>query len=188
MNIRNLSMMALLFPLLAGCFPLVATGVGAGVAMIEDRRSTGAYVDDQSIELKAGGRISEKLKDEVHINVTSFNRNVLLTGEAPSEKHKADAERLVMSVPNVRSISNEIAIAGASSLGSRSNDALLTSKVKGRFFDAGKFYANHVKVVTENGVVYLIGLVKQKEAEDAKVIASSTGGVQKVVTVFEYLD
>jgi osmotically-inducible protein OsmY len=122
----------------------------------------------------------------VHVNVTSYNRMLLLTGEAPSAEIKADIEKLaVRLVPNVKSISNELAIAGPSSLGGRSNDTYLTSKVKARFVDANKFSANHVKVVTEAGVVFLLGLVTQTEANDAVEIARTTGGVQKVVRVFE---
>ena len=183
-----LSLSLLLLTVLSGCAPVVATGVGVGVSVLEDRRTGGAFVEDQGIELKAERRISEKLRDNVHVNVTSFNRNVLLTGEAPTEAMKKEVERLVISVENVRNVTNEIAVAGISSFTSRSNDTLITSKVKGRFLDAKKFQINHVKVVTESGVVYLLGLVKRKEADDAVEIARSTGGVSKVVKVFEYLD
>ena len=121
----------------------------------------------------------------MHVNVTSYNRMLLLTGEAPSAEIKADIEKLASGVPNVKSISNELAIAGPSSLGGRSNDTYLTSKVKARFVDANKFSANHVKVVTEAGVVFLLGIVTQTEANDAVEIARTTGGVQKVVRVLE---
>lgn len=173
---------------LQGCFPVVATGVGTGVLMAEDRRSSGIFIEDQEIELKAGNRISEKFGDKVHIDVTSFNLNVLLTGEAPTEQLKQEVEQVVRGVPNVRYITNAIAIAGPSSLASRSNDVYLTSKVKARFIDADKFQVNHVKVVTENGVVYLLGLVTHKEAAEATEIARTTGGVQKVVQVFQYIN
>lgn len=182
------SLSLLLLTVLSGCVPIVATGIGVGVGVLEDRRTSGAFVEDQGIELKAEKRINEKLRNDVHINVTSFNRNVLLTGEAPTEAMKKDVERLVISVENVRNVTNEIAVAGISSFTSRSNDTLITSKVKGRFLDAQKFQINHVKVVTESSVVYLLGLVKRKEADDAVEIARSTGGVSKVVKVFEYLD
>lgn len=178
----------MLLPALHGCFPAVATGVGTGMLMAEDRRTSGAFVEDEGIELKAANSISEKFKDQVHINITSFNRNVLLTGEAPSEALRAEIENLVRGLPNVRAITNEIAIAAPSSLVSRSNDTYLTSKVKAHFIDTAKFQVNHVKVVTENGVVYLLGLAKRKETEDAVEIARTTGGVRKVVKVFEYID
>jgi osmotically-inducible protein OsmY len=173
---------------LQGCFPVVATGVGTGVLMVEDRRTSGTFIEDQAIEFKAASRIGEKFDDQVHINVTSYNGNVLLTGEAPSEAVKQEIAGMAQGVPKVAHITNEIAIAGNASLASRSNDAYITSKIKARFIDADKFQANHVKVVTENSVVYLLGLVKHKEAEDATEIASTTSGVQKVVKVFEYID
>lgn len=191
-NRKCLMLLLLLFPCLSGCALLVATGVasgvGAGVAVSQDRRTSGMFVEDQAIELKSRRRISEKMGKEVNVNVTSFNRIVLLTGEAPSEALKKEIGKLVMGIENVRDVTNEIAVAGASSFASRSNDTLITSKVKARFMDSGEFRANHVKVVTEDGVVYLLGLVKAEEAESAVNIARSTGGVRKVVKVFEYLE
>ena len=173
---------------LQGCFPVVATGAGTGVLMAEDRRTSGTYIEDQGIELKAANRLSDKFKDTVHVNITSYNRIVLMTGEVPNEAAKQEAERIVQGTPNVRNVVNELAIAGNSSYTSRSNDTYLTSKVKVRFVDMGKFQANHVKVVTENNVVYLLGLVTHKEADNAVELARTTSGVQKVVKVFEYLD
>ncbi|WP_074684986.1 MULTISPECIES: BON domain-containing protein [Nitrosomonas] len=182
---------ALLF-LLPGCAPMILTGVGvgagAGALMVEDRRSSGMYIDDEGIELKTNRRIGERLGDRVHVNVTSFNRNVLLTGEAPDEFTKKEIEKLAMSIENVQNISNEITIAPKSSLSSRSNDALITSKVKARFINNKVFQMNHIKVVTENGVVYLLGLVTRKEGDTATRIASTTESVLRVVKVFEYLD
>ncbi|HUW49497.1 MAG TPA: BON domain-containing protein [Sulfuricella sp.] len=173
---------------LQGCFPVVATGAGTGVLMAEDRRTTGAYIEDEGIELKAGNRLNDKFKDAVYINVTSYNRNVLMTGEVPTETAKQDAEQIVRSIAGVRNIINELAIAGNSSYTTRSSDTYLTSKVKVRFVDLGKFQTNHIKVVTENSVVYLLGMVTHKEADSAVEIARTTSGVQKVVKVFEYLD
>jgi len=173
---------------LQGCFPVVATGAGTGVLMAEDRRTSGTYIEDQGIELKASNRLDEKFKDTVHINITSYNRTVLMTGEVPTDAAKQEAEKIVRGVPNVSNVLNELVIAGISSYTSRSNDTYLTSKVKVRFVDLGKFQANHVKVVTENNVVYLLGMVTRKEAENAVEIARTTGGVQKVVKLFEYLD
>ncbi|BAN36310.1 putative periplasmic or secreted lipoprotein [Sulfuricella denitrificans skB26] len=173
---------------LQGCFPVVATGAGTAVLMAEDRRTSGIYIEDQGIELKASNRLDEKFKDTIHVNVTSYNRTVLITGEVPSEATKQEAETTVRGVPNVRNVLNELAIAGVSSYTSRSNDSYLTSKVKVRFVDLGKFQANHIKVVTENNVVYLLGIVKRNEADSAVEIARTTGGVQKVVKLFEYID
>jgi osmotically-inducible protein OsmY len=187
---RWVFLFALLFPFLPGCAALIAagvvSGVGTGVAVSQDRRTGGIFVEDEGIEVKSGRRISEKFGSEVHVNVTSFNRNVLLTGEVPSESAKKEISSLVMGVENVRNVTNEIIVGGISSFMSRSNDALITSKVKGRFMDAGKFQVNHVKVVTENGVVFLLGMVSREEAESAVEVASSTSGVKKVVKIFEY--
>ncbi|BCT66603.1 BON domain-containing protein [Nitrosospira sp. NRS527] len=190
---RNLKwLLILLFPFLSGCAVLVAasvvSGVGAGAAVSQDRRTSGMFVEDEGIEFKGGRRISEKMGRDVNVNVTSFNRNVLLTGEAPTDGLKKEIGKLVTGVENVRKVTNEIAVGDVSSFSSRSNDALLTSKVKARFLDGGEFQVNHVKVVTEDAVVYLLGLVKAKEADSAVDIARSTSGVRKVVKVFEYLD
>ena len=186
-KLRNAALIALCLPVLAGCFGAAAVGVGTGALMITDRRNSETYVTDQGLELRAGNRISEKHGDKVHVNVTSYNRMLLLTGEAPNPQVKADIEKLAAGVPNVKSITNELGIAGPSSFGGRSNDTYITSKVKARFVDANKFSTNHVKVVTEAGVVFLLGLVTQAEANDAVEIARTTGGVQKVVRVFEII-
>lgn len=173
---------------LQGCFPVIATGAGTGVLMAEDRRTSGTFIEDQGIELKASKRLDEKFKNTVHINITSYNRTVLMTGEVLTDAAKQEAEEIVRGIPNVSNVINELAIGVGSSYTSRSNDTYLTSKVKVRFVDIGKFQANHVKVVTENSVVYLLGMVTRKEAENAVEIAAHTGGVQKVVKLFEYLD
>lgn len=186
-NFLRTTALLLCLPFLAGCFGAAVVGVGAGALMLTDRRASETYVTDEGIELRAGNRISENHGTKVHVNVTSYNRMVLLTGEVPSAAVKAEVEKLINAVPNVKSISNELAIAGPSSLTGRSNDSYLTSKVKARFVDAQKFSANHVKVVTEAGVVFLLGLVTQTEADAAVEIARTTGGVQKVVRVFEII-
>jgi osmotically-inducible protein OsmY len=178
----------LLLATLPGCFPLVATGMGAAVLMADDRRTTGSIVEDEGIENKALLRVQQKHSDGVHLNVTSFNRVVLLTGEAPSADVRSDIERIVREIDNVRSVQNEVAVGPTTTLMIRSNDSVQTSKVKARFLDANKFRANHVKVVNENGVVYLMGIVKRQEAQDAAEIARTTSGVQRVIRVFEYMD
>lgn len=191
MRILVLLTTVLTIPLLQGCFGLAAVGAGAGVGtavlVSEDRRTVGAITEDQEIELKARGRISEQVKEAVHISVTSYNRTVLLTGQAPSAEIKKQIEAIVADMSNVRAIENDIQIAAPSSLTSRANDSYLTSKVKARMLDSEQFQVNHVKVVTENNVVYLLGLVTRKEAEAAAEIARTTDGVQKVVKVFEYV-
>ncbi|MBX9638078.1 BON domain-containing protein [Nitrosomonas sp.] len=180
----------LIFPFLVGCVPMFAVGTAAGTGayISEDRRTSGMFIEDEGIELKGSRRIYQQFGDKVHINITSYNRMVLLTGEAPTETIKGDIEKLIMGVDNVRKIFNEIAVAGNTSLASRSNDTLITSKVKTRFLTERKFQINHVKIVTENEVVYLLGVVTRQEADNAAQIASATSGVKKVVKVFEYLN
>ena len=174
-------------PLLQGCFPIVATGVGAGAAMVSDRRSSGAYVEDESIEWKVSSRIRERFGDAVHVNVTSYNRIVLLTGEAPSEAIRSELGGVASGVENVRGIVNEVAVGGNSTLSARANDTLITSNVKARFVDAQRVAAHVVKVVTEANVVFLLGLVTRAEGDEAARIASTSKGVRKVVRVFEYI-
>ncbi|SDY34071.1 Osmotically-inducible protein OsmY, contains BON domain [Nitrosomonas sp. Nm58] len=184
--------LVLLLSILSGCVPLMVAGVGVGTGtgalMNEDRRSSGIFIEDQSIELKTNRRINEQLGRDARINVTSFNRNVLLTGEVPNEFMRSEAEKLTMSVDNVRNVFNEISISEKTALSIRTNDSLITSKVKGRFLSERKFQINYVKVVTENSIVYLLGLVTREEGDSAAQIASTTAGARKVVKVFEYLN
>ena len=172
---------------LTACLPLVAGGAAAGGAVVADRRTSGFYVEDENIELKAVKKMETNLGEHAHVNVTSYNRNILLTGEVPDAAAKAKAELLIKEIENVRTITNEIVVGTKSSLSSRSNDTYLTSKVKTKFVTENKFKANYVKVVTENSVVYLLGIVTKAEADDATAIASNTDGVVKVVKVFEYM-
>lgn len=178
---------AVLLPGLTACVPVAAVGVGTGALVFADRRPTETYIADEAIETRTVNRINEKFGETVHVNVASFNRAVLLTGEVPSEARKAEAEKIAATVPNVRAITNELLVAGASSFGARSNDSYVTSKVKARFIDANKFAVNHVKVVTEAGAVYLLGIVTQREADAAVDIARTTGGVLKAVRIFEII-
>jgi osmotically-inducible protein OsmY len=166
--------------------PVVVGGAAAGGAMAADRRTSGIYIEDENIELKALKLMETNLGEHAHVNVTSYNRNVLLTGEVPTAESKTKAESLVKEITNIRNMTNEIAISPKSSIGSRSNDSYLTSKIKTKFVTENKFPANYVKVVTENSVVYLIGIVTQAEADAAAEIARNTSGVTKVVKVFEY--
>jgi osmotically-inducible protein OsmY len=173
-------------PLLQGCVPLAVTGAGAAVLMADDRRTTGIYIEDESIEWKALARIRE-VSRLAHVNATSFNRKVLLTGEAPSADERKRIEDAVKGIPSVVEVTNEVQVAGASSMASRGSDALITSNVKARMVNNGKFAPNHVKVVTEAGTVYLMGLVTQPEGEAAAEIARTTSGVTRVVKVFDYV-
>ena len=178
---------ASIVPALQGCIPMVATGVTTGVLATFDRRSIGTQTEDESIEWKAASRIGEKLGNEAHINVTSFNRKVLMTGEVPSAEAKAEAERILIEVPNVQGVYNELTVGPVTSYSDRSNDAFITSKVKSRFVDSGKFNAVHVKVVTEAGVAFLLGMVTQPEADSAISVARTTASVKKVVNLLEII-
>ena len=183
--------LALIVSALQGCVAVVATTAAGGVLVAEDRRTNAAMFEDESLELKTQRRISEKFdqyRDTIHTNITSYNRNVLITGEVPSEEVKDGIGKILKETDNVRNVTNELANAAPTSIGSRSNDTLITSKVKSRFIEARKFQPNWVKVVTENKVVYLMGIVNHKEAADAADIAATTSGVEKVVKVFEYTD
>jgi len=165
---------------------LGAAGGAAAYSIVEDRRSSGVQIDDETIQLRAQNRVSERFGDKAHVTVTSFNRMALLTGEAPEEAIRDEIGRIVQSVPNVRGITNEVQIAIPTPRASRINDEVITTKVKGRLIDSGKANPVHVKVVTEAGVVYLMGVVTDREAEDAVEIARTTGGVRKVVKIFDY--
>jgi osmotically-inducible protein OsmY len=184
----NYLFLAAVLSSLQGCFPVIATGVSTGALMVADRRTTGTYIEDESIEDKAVNQINLKYKDTVHVNVTSFNRHVLVTGEAPNEETKADIAKIVAGVVNVKAVSNELTVSGKTGFTSRSSDTIITGDVKMRFVNNKVFQPDHVKVITENGVVFLMGLVYHKEADAAAEIASTTSGVQRVVRVFEYLD
>lgn len=178
---------ATILPALQGCVPAVVAGATAGALATMDRRSLGTQTEDETIEWKASARVSEKLGDTAHINYTSYDRKVLLTGEVNSAEDKAEAERIVSLVPNVAAVLNELAVGPVSSFSDRSNDSFITSKVKSRSLDTGKFNPVHIKVVTEAGVVYLMGLVTQPEADAAIKVARTTGGVKKVVNLFEII-
>ena len=171
---------------LQGCIEMAAVGAGAAVMSAVDRRTTGAQVDDEGIELRASNRVSERFADKVHVNVTSFNRHALLTGETPDAKAKEEIEKIVAAVPSVRTVTNDLEVMPKTEFRNWTYDASITSKVKARFLDAGKFNPLHVKVVTERSVVYLLGVVTETEANDAVEITRTTGGVRKVVKLFDY--
>ena len=178
---------ALALPLLQGCVEMaIIGGAGVAVATAEDRRTTATQLEDRGIALRAANRIDDRYGDRVHVNVTVFNRHVLLTGEVGDENTRADVEAIARSVPNVAGVVNDVQVAGVSSTTSRSNDTLITSSVKTRLADNDKVNMFHVKVVTEAAVVYLLGVVTEQEAAAAVEIARTTSGVRKVVKVFEY--
>ena len=171
--------------LLAGCAPLVIGAAAGTVLMVSDRRSSGAQIDDEAIELRAGARMREAFGDRAHINITSYNRQVLLTGEAPTDAIRQQAEQIAARVDNVRTVINEIGVGSPTTLPQRSGDVLITGKVRASFVDAQDLQATAFKVVTERGIVYLMGRVTQREADRATSIARQINGVQKVVRAFE---
>ncbi|OSZ68058.1 transporter [Hydrogenophaga sp. IBVHS2] len=173
---------------MSACAPLVVGGAAVGTALVAvDRRTSGAQLDDQGIELRASNRIKEQFGERANVSVTSYNRQVLLTGEAASEAVKAEVERVVAGVDNVRSIVNELAVVNSPTFSQRSSDTLITGKVKAGMVDAKDLSAVAFKVVTTRGTVYMMGRVTQREANRATEIARNTSGVTRVVRVFEIL-
>ena len=187
---RNLTLLTLAIGLsstLTACFPVLLGGAVMTGLVATDRRTSGAQLEDEGIELRAASRVRDNLGDRVHVNVTSFNRRVLLTGEVPSAQDRQLVEQVVSRVENVQSVVNELAVLGNTTLAQRSSDTLVTGRVKAAFVDANDLYFNSLKVVTERGTVYLMGRVTQREADRATDIARSTPGTQKVVRVFEII-
>ena len=174
--------------LLSGCGALIVGGVVVGSAMVAtDRRTTGAQVDDETIEVKSSSRMSETFGDKVRIETTSYNRMVLLTGEVANDADKTTAEQTVARVPNVASVVNELAVGPLNTFGERSKDTYVTTKVKASLVDAKDLFANSIKVTTHRGVVYLMGRVTEREATRAAEVARGVSGVAKVVRVFEVI-
>ncbi|MBL8277586.1 MAG: BON domain-containing protein [Pelomonas sp.] len=174
--------------LATGCAPLLIGGaMVGGVQVATDRRTSGTQLEDETIELKAGARIREQLGDKVHINVNSYNRVVLITGEARNEADQAEVERIVSGVENVTKVMNEVGVTMLSSLSSRSNDVVIQGKIKAQLIDARDLLSNAFYVVVERGQAYLMGRVTEREANRATEIARQVGGVKKVVRAFEII-
>jgi osmotically-inducible protein OsmY len=191
----NKSITLCLIPLLtvifvAGCAPAVIGGVAGSAAVLHDTRTTGTVVEDEAIELKAARAIfnDKELFSRCHVNVTSYNMNVLVTGEAPTESLKQKVIHIVRNTPKVKRVYDEIIISEPSSIVSRSSDSVLTTKVKTQLFLIKDFDSTRVKVLTERGIVYLMGFLTKKEAKAVTEMARRVGGVQKVAKLFEYLD
>ena len=165
---------------------LGAAGSAAAYSIAEDRRTSGTQFDDETIQPRTQSRVSDRFGDRVHLTVTSFNRMALLTGEAPDDAAREEIGKIALGVPSVRAVTNEMQIAPPTTRASRVADEFITLKVKVRFINSGKVSPVHAKIVTEAGVVYLIGLVTEQEGEDAVEIARTTDGVRKVVKIVEY--
>ncbi len=184
---------AALTVLLQACAPLLVGGAATGASVAHDRRTAGSVVEDQAIELKAFTELNAQpeLKRQGHINVTSFNMIVLVSGEAPSEALRQRAGEVIGAIEKVRRVHNEVVVAAPSALMSRSSDSLITAKVKTSLFNVKgyeSFDPTRVKVVTENGTVFLMGILSRAEGDATALAASKVGGVQRVVKLFEYLD
>lgn len=170
---------------LSACAPLIVGGAVVTGVMATDRRTTGTQVEDESIEIKVAGAVRKEMGDRIHLNVTSYNRQVLLSGEVRTSADKERAEKIAQSQENVKSVVNDLAIMDISSVTQRSKDIVLTGRIKAAFVDAKDLQVNAIKVVTERGIVYLMGRVTPREAKRATDIARSMSGVTKVVRVFE---
>ncbi|MFN9728295.1 BON domain-containing protein [Acidovorax sp.] len=172
---------------LSACAPLIVGGAVVGGVMAVDRRTAGTQIEDEGIELRAAARIREALGDRVHVNITSYNRQALLTGEVSNAQDRQAVEQIVSRVDNVRSVVNDLAVMAPSTLGQRSNDTFITGKVRASLVDARDLSANAFKVVTERNIVYLMGRVSQREAARATEVTRGVSGVAKVVRVFEII-
>jgi osmotically-inducible protein OsmY len=186
-SLRYVMAALLLASSLQGCAPVIMGSALVGSLVAVDRRTSGAQLEDEGIELRSAVRIREQLGDRVHVNVTSYNRQVLITGEVPNAKDKQLVELLVSRVENVKTTVNELAVMGNTTFSQRSSDALASGRVKAGLVDARDLYASAFKVVTERGVTFLMGRVTQREADRATEIARSTTGVVKVVRLFEII-
>lgn len=187
MNVVRWTALALSLNLLSACAPLVLGSALGGALMASDRRTSGTQIEDKTIELKASARIRDTVATLGHVNVNAYNRMVLLTGEVPSEADKAAVEKAALQIENVQSVVNELAVMGNSSLGSRSNDVLLNTKVKASLVDARDLFANAFDIVVERGEVYLMGMVTERESNRATEVAAGVSGVHKVVKVFHLM-
>ena len=182
-----IALIASLAATLSACVPLIVGGAAMSALVAVDRRTSGAQLEDEGIELRGASRLRDAFGDRAHINITSYNRQVLLTGEVPNDAAKQQAEQIVSRVENVRTIVNELAAAGNTTLVQRSSDVLITGKVKASLVDAKDMYAGAFKVVTERATVFLMGRVTQREADRATSIARQIDGVQRVVRIFEVI-
>ncbi|WP_295002432.1 BON domain-containing protein [uncultured Dechloromonas sp.] len=183
---RLLAALALSLPLLGACVPaLIATGAAGTAISYHDRRSTGIQADDETSEWKGRNRLPARYRDNANVNFTAFDRVLLVSGEVPDDNARADIGAMAEGIEGIRKVHNELQVAPVSSLGSRSNDVFISSKYKARLLDNDQVASNHVKPVSENGVLFVMGLVSEREARAAIAIARSTAGVRKVVNLLD---
>ena len=188
-GILYLALIAALTPALNGCVAVVAGGAATGMLIADDRRKAGVYLDDEEIELHGMNRLHELFPQaSVSVSVISYNHNVLLTGQAPDEPTKAKVEESIKSIANVRRVYDEITLSGVPSLTSEANDSAITTKIKSKLLDGKGVNFNHVKVVTEAGVIYLIDLLNHAEANEAAQITANTNSIVRIMKMIEYID
>lgn len=188
-SLVSLALLCLLGPGLQGCAAVVVGGAAGGAMVADDKRTLGTYINDQEIEFKATHLINKNFPQPgMNVSVTSFNGWVLLTGQVPSEAIKAQVQSTVAGITDVRQIFNELEVAGEQTFPSEANDAAITAAVKTRLVNTRDVNFNHIKVVTQNRVVYLMGLVSHQEGQSAINVAATTSGVAKVVPAFQYTD
>ena len=186
-QLRTTGAVLVLATCMTACAPFLVAGVAGSALVATDRRTSGTQLEDETIELRASAKVRDTFGEKVHVNVTSYNRQVLLTGEVPSEQERQAVSAIVEKVENVKSVANELSAMPNASLGSRSNDLVVTGKIKATFIDSRDLFANAFKVVTERNTVYLMGRVTQREADSATALIRNVGGVNKVVRMFEII-
>ena len=172
---------------MSACAPILVASVAGSALVATDRRTSGTQLEDETIELRASSKVRDMFGEKVHVNITSYNRQVLVTGEVPSEKERQAVVGIVEKVENVKSVVNELSVMANASLGSRSNDLVVTGKIKASLVDSRDLFANAFKVVTEQYTVYLMGRVTQREADSATQVVRNVSGVNKVVRLFEII-
>ncbi len=189
-NVRTIVIAALvgIFPLLQGCVPaLLVTGAAVTVLSAHDRRSTGTQADDETSEWKGGNRMPARYRHSTHVNFTAFNRVMLLTGEVPDDEARQAIGAMAEKIEGIRKVHNELVVGPLAAFSSRSNDAFVSSKFRTRLVESNQLSVNHIKAITENGTLFLMGLVNEQEAKVAVAIARTTDGVRKVVNVLEVI-
>lgn len=186
-HLRTTGAVLVLATCMTACAPFLVAGVAGSALVATDRRTSGTQLEDETIELRASAKVRDTFGEKVHVNVTSYNRQVLLTGEVPSEQERQAVSAIVEKVENVKSVANELSAMPNASLGSRSNDLVVTGKIKATLIDSRDLFANAFKVVTERNTVYLMGRVTQREADSATALIRNVSGVNKVVRMFEII-
>ncbi len=187
LSFRVIGSVLLLSVCLTACAPMMLAGFAGSALVVTDRRTSGTQLEDETIELRGSARVRDNFGEKVNVTVTSYNRQVLLTGEVPTERDKQLVAGLVEKVENVKTVVNELAVMQPTTLSSRSNDLVITGKIKASLVDSRDLFANAFKVVTERNTVYVMGRVTQREANSATNVIRNVGGVNKVVRLFEII-